>query len=115
MLTSLLWSRSIGPYKLGEDEASLPVPAGVVDVEAEDGFLLAEEVVAEVLPDGPGKGEVDALSTAGDVELDVVGVVDEAPEVGGELVCEVLACAGVEVEETNGGASWMYEPSGWTA
>ena len=90
-------------------------PVGVVDVEAEDGLLLAEDVVAEVLPDGPGKGEAGALSRAGDVELDVVGVVDEAPEVVGELVCEVPVCVGVDVEETNRGACWIYEPSGWTA
>jgi len=74
------------PYKLDVDEASV------------------------VLPDGAATVEVGASGTAGDVALDVVDVADEVPEVGG-----ALACVGVEVEETNGGACWTYEPSAWTA
>lgn len=48
--------------------------------------------------------EVDMLTRAGGVELDVSGVVDEVVVVAGELVCEAPVCAGVDVEETNGGA-----------
>jgi len=57
-----------------------------------------------VLPGGPTAVEVDMLTRAGGVELDVSGVVDEVVVVAGELVCEAPVCAGVDVEETNGGA-----------
>ena len=59
--------------------------------------------------------EVGASGRVGDAELDVVDVVDDVPEDDGALVCEVAVCIGVDVEETNGGECWMYEPSGWTA
>ena len=50
-------------HKLADDEASVPVPAGAVNVEA------SEEVVASAL-----------------------------------VAADVVSCAGVEVDETNGGA-----------
>ena len=47
---------------------------------------------------------VDVLTRAGGVELNVSGVVDEVVVAAGELACEPPVCAGVDVEETNGGA-----------
>jgi hypothetical protein len=68
-------------YKLDEDEASVPAPAGVVDVEAS--------------------------GTEGETVLDVVQLPVLLP-----VVVDVVSCAGVEVEETNGGAFWTYDPLG---
>jgi|SRR5215831_6867508 len=69
--------------------SSLRHDAVDVAVEVGDAVSLADEVATEALADGAGMAEVGALGTAGDVELDVVDVVDEAPEVDGEFVCEV--------------------------
>jgi hypothetical protein len=68
------------------------------------------------------------IGTYGAVVADVVSDVDveaSGPEGDAELVedDDVLVaalsvmgnCAGVEVDETNGKACWMYEPSGWRA
>ena len=96
-----------------------PTSHGVVVVvvevaaEADVTLLPAEEVAAEVLSDGAGTVETGTSGTTEDIEFDVVGV--EVPEVDCKLVCEVLDCAGVDVEETNGGACWTYEPSACTA
>jgi hypothetical protein len=54
------------------------------------------------------------------VDVDVSGMEEDArPVVGDDVPVEVLSAAGswagVEVEETNGGAFSMYEPEGWTA
>jgi len=97
--------------QLAEVNIAGEVVAWEVSVEAGDALLLAEDVVAELLPDELGTAEVDALATTEDIELDVVGVVEEAAGIGAELVCEVAVCADVDVEETNGGACWIYEPS----
>ena len=75
-----------------------------VAAEADVTLLPAEEEATEVLPDGAGAVEVGVLIRAGGVELDVVGVVDEVPDVNGEPACEAPVCDGVDVEETNGGA-----------
>ena len=63
-------------YKLDDDEASVPVPAGVVGVEAS--------------------------GTEGETPLDVVEL-----SVSVLVAADVGISAGVEVEETNGGACWM--------
>jgi hypothetical protein len=61
------------------------------------------------------------LSDGGVVELDVSDTEGGAsPDVDVDVPTAVLpvamdSCAGVEVDETNGGACAMYEPSGWTA
>jgi hypothetical protein len=68
-------------YKLDDDEASMPVPAGAVNVEAS--------------------------GTEGETALDVVDEVAVSA-----LAVAVVSCAGVEVEEMNGGVCWIYEPSG---
>ena len=60
-------------YKLADDEASVPVPVGVVGVEAS--------------------------GTEGEASPDGVELPDPAP-----IVADVVSCAGVEVDETNGGA-----------
>ena len=80
------------------------VVAVEVSAEVEDVLLLVEEVAIELSPDGAGAVDVGALRGAADVGPDVVGMVDEVLEVGCELACEAAVCAGVDVEETNGGA-----------
>ena len=72
-------------YKLADDEASAPVPAGAVGVEAS--------------------------GAEGETKL---GVVEEVP-VSVSVAADVVSCTGVEEDETNGGACWIYEPSGWRA
>ena len=72
-------------YKLDDEEASVPVPAEVLDVEVSG-------------------TEVDAtLDGVEDVSVAVLPSVD------------VVSSAGVEVEETNGAACWMYVPLGCSA
>ena len=75
---------------------------------------MAGEVVGSVgvvvpaeLSDGTVAVDVDESGPEGDTAL----VVDE--DVLAEALSAVCAgsCAGVEVEDTNGGACWMYEPS----
>ena len=70
----------------------------------------SELVVLEELSDGAGT-VVDALGTEVGAPLDVV----EDVSVRVLLVVDVTICAGVEVEETNGGAFSMYELSACTA
>jgi hypothetical protein len=55
--------------------------------------------------------DVESSGTGGDATLIAVGLVSVAML----LVVDAGSCAGVEVDETNGGAFWTYEPSGWTA
>jgi len=63
------------------------------------------------LSDGAVGVEVDASGTEGNATL----FVEEDVSVAALFVVDVVSCAAVEVEETNGGACWMYEPSGWRA
>jgi hypothetical protein len=56
-------------------------------------------------------GDVEASGTEGDAML----VVDEDVLAPVSLGIDAGTCAGVEVEDTNGGEFWTYEPSGWTA
>jgi hypothetical protein len=72
-------------------------------------FIPSELVVLATLADG-----------AAAVDVDVSGMEEDArPVVGDDVPAEVLSAAGsragVEVEETNGGAFSMYEPVDWTA
>ena len=63
------------------------------------------------LSDGAVAIDVDVSDTEGDA-----GLVVDADVLAAVLSVIVAdSCAGVEVEETNGGACRMYEPSGWTA
>ena len=112
---SILGGSRSEPYKLGEDEAFVTVPAGVVDVDK----VGMEEVALVVV----GAVSVALVST---VELPDFGMVDtaDAPGVAAldaalldvwVVVVDVAVCAGVEVEETNGGAFSIYDPDGWTA
>ena len=68
-------------YKLADDEASVPVPDGVIGEEAS--------------------------GTEGETALDVVELSASVL-----VAADVVSCAGVEVDETNGGACWTYDPSG---
>jgi hypothetical protein len=77
---------------------------------------VAEVVEAELVVvagplDGAGTLDVDASGAEGGATLDVV----EDVSVVVLLVIDGVICAGVEVEETNGGAFSMYEPDGCTA
>ena len=67
-------------------------------------------VVPLVLSDG-GVVELDVSDTEGDA----TPCVDEDVPAAALSVVVAESCAGVEVDETNGGACWMYEPSGWRA
>ena len=67
--------------------------------------------VVEELPDAEGTVDV----AASGMEADATPGVDEDVPVVLLLVADVAIWAGVEVEETNGGAFSMYEPSGCTA
>jgi len=67
--------------------------------------------VLEELSDGDGTVDVEAPGVEGDATLDGVGDVSVAAPV----VVDVVSCAGVEVEDTNGGAFSMYELSACTA
>jgi len=67
-------------------------------------------VLAE-LPAVDGTVDVDTSGAEGDATLDVVEDVSVVPL----FVIDGVICTGVEVEETNGGAFSMYEPSGCTA
>jgi hypothetical protein len=72
-------------------------------------------VVVLVEPfDGAGTVEVEVSSAAGDVELAVVATVLGAGLLDdwGTVVVDVAICAGVEVDDTNGGAFWTYVPLG---
>jgi hypothetical protein len=69
-------------YKLDEDEGSVLVPVGIVGMEAS--------------------------GTEGETAADAV----EEVAVSVPVVTDVVSCAGVNVDETNGGAFWTYEPSG---
>jgi hypothetical protein len=74
------------------------------------GEVVASELVAlEELADGPGTEDVEASGATGDAPLDV----DASAAVF--FVVDAVICAGVEVEETNGGAFSIYEPLGCTA
>jgi len=64
-------------------------------------------VVPPELVEGAMAVDVDVSDTDGDTTLLVAGDVLAA------VLSVVVAgsCAGVELDETNGGAFWMYEPS----
>jgi hypothetical protein len=68
-------------------------------------------VVPVELTDGVVALDVDVSGADGDATLlpnrDVLAAVLSVALAG--------SCAGVEVEETNGGACWMYDPSACTA
>jgi hypothetical protein len=68
-------------------------------------------VLEEEVSDDAGTVDVEASGAEEDATLDVV----EGVSVVVLFVIDGVICAGVEVEETNGGALSMYEPDGWTA
>jgi len=68
-------------------------------------------VVPLALSEGAVAVDVDVSGMEGDATL----FVDEDVSVAALFAIDVGSCAGVEVEETNGGAFWMYELSDWTA
>jgi hypothetical protein len=82
----------------------------VVGVHRVGGIGSELVVVLEELSDRDGTVDVDASGTEVGATLDVVE--DVSVRV---LLVDVAICAGVEVEETNGGAFSMYELSGCTA
>ena len=61
--------------------------------------------------EGEAVVDVEASGTEGDA----TPMVDEDVSVAVLFIVDVVNCAGVEVEETNGGAFSMYDPEGWTA
>jgi hypothetical protein len=99
-------------YKLDDEEASVPVPAEVLDVEemgtegdAALGVVEAVSIVAAPVVGLPDFGAVDAVD-----EVDEAALLDVWA-----VVVDVAVCVGVEVELTNGGAFSMYEPFGCAA
>ena len=62
------------------------------------------------MPVPVGMVGVEGSGTEGETVPAEVELAASPPVIG-----DVVSCAGVEVEETNGGAFWMYEPSAWTA
>jgi hypothetical protein len=105
---------------VGEAVATLDVA-----VEADDAVMLAEDVAGDVLDEVPGVADgfvcevapcvkvVVAETTLGDVELEAADEVVAAGPAGacGAVVVDVSS-AGVEVEETSGGAFLRYVPEG---
>jgi hypothetical protein len=70
-----------------------------------------ELVVLLELSDGVVTVDVEISGTAGDA----APVLDADESVAASFVVEAVIAAGVEVEDTNGGAFSMYEPDGCTA
>ena len=63
------------------------------------------------LSDGAFGVEVDVLGTGGNATL----FADADVPAAALSVVRVGSCAAVEVDETNGGGCWMYDPSACTA
>jgi hypothetical protein len=109
-------------YKLDEDEASVSVPTGVIDVEASgaegDPTLVVVEVVPVVVVPVVELSDVtvvnDAVALAVAVLFEAL-VPDTATLDSWVVGVDVPVCGDVEVEETNGGAFSIYDPDGWTA
>ena len=109
-------------YKLDDEEASVPVPTEVLDVEevgtegdAALGVVEAVSVVAAPVVELPDFGAVDAVDEVDAAALFEGGMLDAALLNVWAVVVDVAVCVGVEVELTNGGAFWMYEPFGCVA
>jgi hypothetical protein len=109
-------------YKLDDEEASVPVPTEVLDVEevgaegdAALGVVEAVSVVAAPVVELPGFGAVDAVDEVDTAALFEGRMLDAALLDVWAVVVDVSICASVEVEETNGGAFSMYEPFGCVA
>ena len=95
----------------------MSVPNRAVDVEAftKGDASLGVVEVSVAFVELPDFGVVDAAEPLAAAALFEGGVLDTALLDVWAVGVDVPVCAGVEVEETNGGACWMYEPSGWMA
>jgi hypothetical protein len=109
-------------YKLDDEEASVPVPTEVLDVEevgtegdAALRVVEAVSIVAAPVVELPDFGAVDAVDEVDEAALSEGRILDAALLDVWAVVVDVSICASVEVEETNGGAFSMYEPFGCVA
>ena len=82
------------PYKLDDDDAFVPVPAGAADVEElgkkGDATLVVAEVAAVTVVELPDFGVVDAADALGVAALDAAALDVWA------VVVDVSVCAGVD-------------------
>jgi hypothetical protein len=106
-------------YKLDDEEASVAVPSGVLDVEevgtegdAALGVVEAVSVVAAPVVELSDVGAVDAVEEADAAALFEGRMLDVGLLDVWAVVVDVAVCVGVEVDETIGGAFSIYVPEG---
>jgi hypothetical protein len=105
--------------KLDDEEASVPVPAGVLDVkevgtegDAAPGVFEAVSVVAAPVVELSDVAGIDAVDEVDSAALIEEGMLDAGLLDVWAVVVDIAVCVGVEVEEANGGAFWIYVPEG---